>query len=149
MLIKTVTYTDYNGTSRKEDFYFHLTKAELTMMNMSVAGTMQNRLQKMIDSNDGVNILTTFEDILHRSYGVKSEDGKRLIKNEQVWTEFKESPAYSEIFMELVTDSKAAADFVAAIMPEDLGNEVRKELKNGDVIPMSQRVSEATPADEQ
>lgn len=36
MLEKVITYTDYDGNERKEKFYFNLTKAELTEMELSM-----------------------------------------------------------------------------------------------------------------
>ena len=38
MLKKTITYTDYNGNSRTEDFSFNLNEAELAEMVVSVDG---------------------------------------------------------------------------------------------------------------
>lgn len=117
MLAKTVTYTDYNGVERKETFYFNLTEAELTEMQMSEYGGLTNMLQKIIDSQDSKAIMREFKNLILAAYGVKSDDGKRFIKNDQVREEFSQTEAFSEIYMELLTDSDAAAAFVNGIVP--------------------------------
>lgn len=128
MLQKTITYIDYNGTERKEDFYFNLTKAEITMMDMSEAGGLEAKLQKIIQSLDGKGIMDTFRDIILRSYGEKSPDGKRFIKSEELSREFEQTEAFSQLFMEICTDADAAGAFVRGIVPSDLSSEIDKEL---------------------
>ena len=120
MLRKTITYTDFNGNERTEDFYFNLTKAELTEMEMVTDGGLTNKLQRIVDTNDTKSMIDTFKDIICRSYGVKSEDGKRFVKNDEIRNAFVQSEAYSELFMELVTDPEASAAFVNGIIPQNL-----------------------------
>lgn len=120
MLRKTITYTDFNGNERTEDFYFNLTKAELTEMEMVTDGGLTNKLQRIVDTNDTKSMIDTFKDIICRSYGVKSEDGKRFVKNDELRNEFVQSEAYSELFMELVTDPEASAAFINGIIPQGL-----------------------------
>lgn len=120
MLKKTITYTDYDGNERKEDFYFNLSKAELIMMESSVAGGMKQRLEKIVQSRDEVSIMDTFKDLIHRSYGVKSSDGKRFIKSEELSIEFEQTEAYTELVTEILSGAEAASAFVNAILPKDL-----------------------------
>lgn len=126
MLKKTITYTDYNGVERTEDFYFNLTKAEIVEMQLTTIGGLDEMIQKIIDTKDQSAIITMFKDIVLRAYGVKSPDGKRFIKNDEVRDEFLQSEAYSIIFMELATDAEKAAAFVNGIVPADLQNEAKK-----------------------
>lgn len=120
MLQKTITYTDYNGVERTEDFFFNLSKAEIIMMENSVVGGMKQRLEKIIQSQDNVEIMETFRDLIHRSYGVKSDDGKRFIKSDALATEFEQTEAYSELVLELLGDAEKAADFINCILPKGL-----------------------------
>jgi hypothetical protein len=124
MLKKTVTYTDYNGLERTEDFYFNLTKAEIMEMEMSVNGGFAEQIKTVVDAKDAPAIIKVFKDLVLRAYGVKSPDGKRFIKNEELTAAFEQSPAYSEIFMELATDADAAAKFVNGIVPADVAKQV-------------------------
>lgn len=119
MLKKTVTYTDYNGVERTESFYFNLTKAEIVEMELGVDGGWTARMQKIIDSKDGPTIMREFKKLIMMSYGEKSEDGKRFIKSKELSEKFIQTEAYNTIFMEIVTDSKAAAEFANGILPED------------------------------
>lgn len=118
MLKKTITYTDYNGEERTEDFYFNISKAELTEMELSIDGGLSEMITRITQAKDVPAIIRVFKDLILRSYGVKSPDGKRFIKNAQLTEDFSQTEAYSELFMELSTDSKAASAFVNGIMPQ-------------------------------
>ena len=124
MLKKIITYTDYNGVERTEPFYFNLSKAELMEMELGVTGGMTEMLNKIINAKDGPSIMKTFKEMIMKSYGVKSDDGKRLIKSEELSIAFTQTEAYSVLFMELITDDKAAADFVNGIIPNEIQAEV-------------------------
>lgn len=117
MLKKTVTYTDYNGNERTEDFYFNLTKAECVEMNLSTAGGLDAYLQKIVDTKDVPALITQFKDLVLKAYGEKSADGRRFMKDDEIRRAFAETEAYSVIFMELVADADAAAAFVNGIVP--------------------------------
>ena len=120
MLKKTITYTDYNGTERKEDFYFNLSKAEVMEMEMSTSGGLAQMINKIIETQDSPAIIKIFKDLILKAYGEKSPDGKRFIKSEELSTEFSQTEAYSQLFMELATDADAAAKFVNGIVPGDI-----------------------------
>ena len=120
MLKKTVKYTDYNGVERTEDLYFNLNKAELMEMELCTTGGMAEMIKKIVAAQDTPSIIKIFKDIVLKAYGVKSDDGKRFIKNDAIREEFVQTEAYSIIFMELATDADAAAKFVNGIMPADI-----------------------------
>lgn len=123
MLKKTITYTDYDDVERTEDHYFNISKAELIMMDSSVVGGMRQRLEKIIQSKDNVAIMEVFRDLIHRSYGVKSDDGKRFVKSEEIITAFEQTEAYSELVVELLGNPDKAAEFVNSILPKGLVEE--------------------------
>ena len=124
MLKKIITYTDYNGVERTEPFYFNLSKAELMEMELGVTGGMTEMLDKIIATKDAPSLMKTFKEMIMKAYGVKSDDGKRLIKSEELSIAFTQTEAYSVLFMELITDDKAAADFVNGIIPNEIQTEV-------------------------
>ena len=117
MLKKTITYTDYDGNERIEDFYFNLTKAEVLEMEMSQNGGLSKLLQKIVLEQDNKRIVEFFKEIVLKAYGEKSLDGKRFIKSEDLCNGFMQTEAYSELFMELATNAEAAAAFVNGITP--------------------------------
>lgn len=137
MLKKTIKYTDYNGVERKEDFYFHLTKAELMEMEMQSVGGLTTMLQRVIDANDAPAIIKIFKDIVLKAYGEKSLDGKRFVKINDAGVPlsiaFSQTEAYSELFMELSTDADAAAKFIQGIVPADIeiSEEEIEKIKQG------------------
>lgn len=118
MLKKTITYVDYDGVKRTEDFYFNLTKAELMEMEYGVDGGMKKLLEKIINENNAKQLMDHFKQIITKSYGVKSLDGKRFIKNQEVLDAFVQTEAYSELFMELATNAESAKNFVNGILPQ-------------------------------
>lgn len=117
MLKKTITYTDYNGSQRTEDFYFNLSKAEIAEMELSVNGGYSQMLKDIVAAEDGAQIMAHFKEIILKSYGEKSQDGKRFVKSQELSAAFAQTEAYSELFMELITNPNAAADFVNSIIP--------------------------------
>ena len=124
MLKKIITYTDYNGVERTEPFYFNLSKAELMEMELGVTGGMTEMLDKIIAAKDAPSLMKTFKEMIMKAYGVKSDDGKRLIKSEELSIAFTQTEAYSVLFMELITDDKAAADLVNGIIPNEIKDKV-------------------------
>lgn len=117
MLKKTITYTDYNGVERTEDFYFNLSKAEILEMELTVSGGYSEMIQKIIDAQDMPTIISLWKDLVLKAYGVKSADGKRFIKNDEVRDAFAQTEAYSILFMNLSLDADEAAKFVNGIIP--------------------------------
>lgn len=126
MLKKTITYTDFNGEKRTEDFYFNLSKAELTEMQLSVNGGMTEYLNKIVNSQDNVEIFNTFKTIMFKAIGEKSVDGKRFIKNQDIRDSFEQSEAYSELLITLLQNPDEAAKFIDALIPQDIKQPVEK-----------------------
>ena len=133
MLKKRIAYTDYNGTKREEDFYFNLNKAEIMEMEMSTTGGLTEMINRIIETQDAPSIIKVFKDIIMKSYGEKSPDGKRFVKNKELSEAFAQTEAYSELFMELASDSEAASKFVNGIIPEDMAAEVAKQQKQATI----------------
>ena len=127
MLKKTIKYTDYNGVERTEDFYFNLNKAEIMEMQLTTVGGLDAYLKKIISAQDMPTLMRIFKDLVLKSYGVKSDDGRRFIKNEKLREEFEQTEAYSILYMELSTDSDAAAAFVNGIIPADVAKQLPKD----------------------
>lgn len=127
MLKKTINYIDYNGSGREEDHYFNLSKAEIMEMELSTAGGLSGMIQNIVKTQDGPAIMKIFKDIILKSYGKKSPDGKRFEKSEEISKAFEQTEAYSVLFMELVTDADAAAAFVNGIIPSDVAKEIASD----------------------
>lgn len=119
MLKKTIKYVDYNGVEREEDFYFNLSKSEVTEMELSVTGGLVQMINKVIAAQDAPTIIKIFKELILKAYGEKSADGKRFIKSAELSEAFSQTEAFSDLFMELATDAKKAADFVNGILPSD------------------------------
>lgn len=125
MLKKTITYTDYNGTERTEDFYFNLSKAEIMEMELGTTGGLAEMIQKIVAAQDAPAIIKVFKDLILKAYGEKSPDGKRFIKSEELSTAFSQTDAYSQLFMELATNAEEGAKFVNGIVPGDVSKAIQ------------------------
>ena len=120
MLKKKITYPDYDGNERTEDFYFNLTKAEVVDMETGVDGGMQKMLEKIVAEKDNRRIMETFKEIVALAYGETSADGKRFVKSHELSEAFMQTEAYSELFMELLTNATSASVFINGILPQEL-----------------------------
>lgn len=132
MLKKTITYEDYDGNSRTETFHFGLNKAELAKMEMSTTGGLTNMLNRIMEAQDGPAILKVYEEFIDKAYGEKSLDGKRFMKVDDngipLVKAFKETEAYSQLFLDVMTDADKAAEFMIGVLPNDMQGEVKKEF---------------------
>ena len=127
MLKKTITYTDYNGVERKEDFLFNLTKTELMKWDLKTPGGLAARLERISQKFD-IPALTAFmEDLIDMSYGIKSDDGVRFIKDEKLSTMFRQTDAYDQLFVNLLSNEKETTNFINGILPKELMEEVKKQ----------------------
>jgi hypothetical protein len=129
LLKKTITYEDFNGEEQTEDFYFHLSKADLVELEMSKKGGLEEWLKRVIASKDGKAIMEEFKNLIMMSVGQRSEDGKQFRKDVQLRHNFRDSPAYDVLFMELITDADKAAEFVNGIIPRNLEAQLAKVPK--------------------
>lgn len=135
MLKKTITYTDYDGLERTEEFRFNLTKAELVDMELTTAGTFSETMKRIIAEKDIIRIAKLFKELLLKSYGVKSDDGKRFIKSQELSEAFSQTEAYSELYMELLGNSEYAVKFIQQVMPKDLDQNEVVPAGNVTVLP--------------
>lgn len=122
MIKQTITYKDWNGVERTEDFYFNLSESEIVEFAATAEGDLGEELKQMVDSKDGAKIMETFKNLLARSYGEKSPDGKRFMKgeNQQLFKAFSETEAYNKLFMRMVTEPEFAATFIQGVIPQEL-----------------------------
>lgn len=125
MLKKTITFTDFNDEECTDDFYFNLTEAELALMDASRSGGMQAYLERIVRQKDITKIAEEFQALIRKAYGVKSDDGRRFIKSEQLSDEFEQTNAYSELVVEILSDEAAAAAFISGIMPKKLQEQMK------------------------
>ena len=118
MYKKTITYKDYNGEERTEDFYFHLNQAELTKMQLEIPGGLTGMIDRITQRKSGPDIMEVFNTLIEKSYGVKSPDGRKFVKSKEILDDFLQTEAYNVFFMELVTSADAASEFFNQIIPD-------------------------------
>ena len=121
MIKKTITFTDWNGTTRTEDFYFNLTQTECVELEYSsgMGKSMSASINELVRNQDMAVMIKILKDIILKSYGEKSDDGRRFIKSEEISTAFSQTPVFDMLYMELATDADKAAEFINGIIPTD------------------------------
>lgn len=125
MLKKLITFEDFNGDTVTEEHFFHLSKADLIELEMGQKGGLSAMLEQIIQEEDSAAIIREFKRLILASYGRKSPDGKRFIKNQEMRDEFLSTEAYSTLFLELCTNAGAAAEFVNGIVPRGFDSEMQ------------------------
>lgn len=124
MLKKTIKYTDYNGIERNEDFFFNLTEAELAELELSENGGYTEWVKSIVNAGDSKTLAKIFKDIILKSYGEKTPDGKMFLKKDkdgyEVCNNFVQTEAYSKLYMELISDADKASEFMNGIVSPDL-----------------------------
>ena len=124
---ETITYVDYNGITRTEDFMFNLTEQELVDMQLTTAGGYSETVKAIIDARDQPALIAIFKELLLKSYGKKTPDGRRFDKSKEIVDDFVHCPAYSILYMRLVTDDQYAAKFISGLIPADLAEKVKQQ----------------------
>ena len=125
MYKKTMETVDFGGTKRTEDYYFNLTAAELMEMQLSTEGGFKEMIQRVVDAQNQTEMTQIFKKMLCKAYGVLSPDGRKFIKNEAVLNDFLATQAYSDLYMELLTDANAATEFFNNVIPQDLEEKLK------------------------
>ena len=126
MLKKTFQYTDFNGNEQEETFYFNLSKSEVIEYELQERAGMSTTLQRLVEERDNQKILAHFKDLVMKSVGRKSDDGRRFVKNDEIREDFLASPAYDEMFIWLMSEPGAGAEFVNNVLPQDVDEFVKK-----------------------
>lgn len=127
MLKKNIKYVDYDGNYRAEDFYFNLNKAEVIELQLGTVGGLTKTLEKIVQEKDTSRIIEYFKTIILKAYGEKSADGRRFIKSQELRDAFEQTEAYSELFMELASDAKMAAEFINGVLPKEAADAIGVE----------------------
>lgn len=134
MLKQTITYTDYDGMERTEDFWFNLSKTELTKLDAELPGGVLGVLRKIIDKKDRKALVDFIETLILRSYGEKTLDGKRFVKTPEMSEEFMQTPAYDELFMNILSDTDSQTSFINGVIPQSMAKEIeqtdKKQVEN-------------------
>ena len=127
MLKKTITYVDYLGTTRTEDLYFNLSKADLSDMQMSVDGGLSAKLESMVKAANNREVYNQFNEIILEAYGELSPDGKYHIKKDpeghRLADRWRQSPSYDAFMDEICQSEASIAEFCRGIVPKNLNHD--------------------------
>ena len=134
MLKETLTYTDFNGTERTEDFFFHITEKEGYTINAKFGGDLETYVNNLNSDQDTERMIEFIDFMLLTSYGRKSADGRRFEKSEQIKIEFEQSRAYSDLFMKFLTNTEFASRFGSGLIEGSKGDHSDKKPEDDKVV---------------
>lgn len=124
MYKKTISYKDYNGKERTEDYYFNIDEGEIVEMEMSVNGGYSNMIERVVKEESNPELFKIFKDFVCKAYGEKSADGKYFLKEDEegrpLVRKFLQTKAYSALMMEFMTKTQSFTDFVNRIIPAEM-----------------------------
>jgi hypothetical protein len=127
MYKKTMKTVDFGGTERVEDYYFNLTESEIMEMELGTEGGFVEMVRRITDAKSQLELANLFKTMICKSYGVLSPDGRKFIKNDTVLNDFLATQAFSDLYMELVSDEGKAAEFFNEVLPEKIKAQQKKE----------------------
>ena len=128
----TITYTDYNNVTRTEDFFFNLNEAELTALQYGVDGGLKEMLERIVKSNDNKQIMACFHELIAKSYGEKSPDGRRFVKSKELSEAFMQTEAYNELMLRFMTDANYSAGFINDVLADVTKRTEERNAKKGE-----------------
>ena len=137
MYRRVIEYKDFDGNERKEEFLFHLTKADVMKLLMADKdATLDKILIRIAKERDFRKSAELFDRLIKMSYGKKSDDGRKFIRNDEILEDFVSTEAYSILYSEIAMDANKAAEFVNGILPDDMSKEIAEAMKeNPEGIP--------------
>lgn len=127
MIKKTITYKDFNDVKRTEDYYFNLTKAELTDLQLSAEGGLDVLINRIIKEQNITEIMRIFKLIIQKSYGIKSDDGKHFRKSDEIFEDFANTNAYDELLVDIISSPESAEKFIEGILPAGYADKVKNQ----------------------
>lgn len=142
MFSRTFTYKGYDGNEHKETWWFNLSESELMKMELGSVGGINGMMNRMLREDHPDKIVDMFEKIILGSVGERSADGRRFLKRGgAVAEDFRETPAYDQLFLELVSSGEALATFLKGAIPE----EVRKNVEKAEAEQAKRQEESAAP----
>lgn len=132
MLKKDITFENFDGVQVTEVNYFHIYEAELVefLILHNIDDDVQNGLKRLIDGlierNDRAAILALFKELVIMGYGLRNpEKPEKFLKTPEISEDFKSSPAYKALYLELMTNEKAATEFLMGAIPKSMSGDPR------------------------
>ncbi len=129
MLKRPITYEDFNGNKVTETHYFNMTESELIETELGTEGGWEAGIKRIVESDNRPKIIAEFKKLILAAYGKKSDDGKRFVKSQELRDEFAQTAAYNALFMELISNDKAGADWIKGVMPKGLSEKAMPQDK--------------------
>lgn len=128
MFERAFTYEGFDGKQYTDSWGFYLSKADLLEIQLGTFVGLDQLIKRLIDTQNGKEIMAIIKEIILKAVGKPSQDGKRFIRNQEIRDEFEQTEAYSQLFEELVMDGEKAMEFITAAVPREIGEKMKLEM---------------------
>lgn len=130
-----VTYEGFDGETVEETLYFHMSTKDWVKADEDKKefGGYEKYLAAQLEVGDlkdaenmaaedvrPIRVLTMLEDIIRRSYGERSEDGRRFVKDPNRTEAFMASLAFDAFLDDLLVKEGLSTAFVQALIPKTM-----------------------------
>ena len=135
MIAKTVTYTDYDGNEVSEKLYFNLNVMELRHIKFDEEIKELSETDNADEKEAKLDIVYSLvEQLIVKSYGVKTDDGRSFMKSKEIAENFRNSAAFESIYIDFLTNPSLIPDFVNGILPKNAMDKINAANGSGAVI---------------
>jgi hypothetical protein len=127
MFERKFTYEGFDGKTYEDTWGFYLSKADILEIQLGTFVGLDQLMKRLIETQNGKEIMAVVKEIILKSVGHTSPDGRKFLRNEDLRDEFYQTDAYSQLFTELVTDPEKVLEFIFGAVPKDIGDKMREE----------------------
>lgn len=127
MFERKFTFEGFDGKTYEDVWGFYLSKADLLQIQLGTFVGLDQLMKRLIETKNGKEIMAIVDEIIMKSVGHTSPDGRKFLRNDELRDEFRQTDAYSQLFSELVTDPEKVLDFIFGAVPKEIGDKMREE----------------------
>lgn len=131
MIKKHISYHDFDGDQREDDFYFSLNQVQFARINGLFPNGLEEYLNKIIKDKNADELFRVVDILVSEAYGERQ--GNSFVKvapNGQKLSDFfVNTEAYDNLITELLKDDKSLLDFLTGCLHQDAQMRVKSELE--------------------
>lgn len=147
MIKKTISYHDFEGDERTDDFYFSLNEVQFARINRMFPGGLQEYTEKIAKDKNADEMFRVIDILVSEAYGERQ--GNNFVKvtpsGQKLSDFFTNTEAYDNLLMELVKDDRALINFLAGCLPSNAKSRVEAELRKAEARMQNEDKTKALP----
>lgn len=125
MIKEQITHNNFDGNVVTSVLHFNLNRVEVGEMLYLMPRF--ERFQQIFDEPERdltreeiTEMLELVKIIMRKAYGIRSDDGERFIKSDEIWERFTQTNAYDAFLFSLFESPTKADEWMKGLMPKQL-----------------------------